>query len=391
MQVDVERFYIYSVVCGVVADRRSPSFLGAPLLVAAWRASRRRARPAALVRRRSAKRAASRRSSNEFPNALDVIVRAVKSGLPLNDGIRLIANEVAGAGEDRVPPHRRIPAGRHVDPRAALRMPKRMPCPEASFFAIVIQIQPQAGGNLSEALGNLSRVLRDRKKMKAKVQALSMEAKASAVIIGALPFIVALPRLPDQPELHHAAVHHEHRPPHPRRLGRLDVDRHLRDAQDDQLRGLEAATMTDHSRQIAHRSVVPDRPAGRHRRLRDRLHRACRRFGGNHAEGAHEVGRARARRIARQAARPAGRRGRPPPQGPARRAVDRHAQHRRPARPAARAGRREHGQQAEHGRLPRPEPADPLPVLPPGPAVRLLRRRRRSTSSCSAACPTSRS
>ncbi|TJX21091.1 MAG: pilus assembly protein, partial [Mesorhizobium sp.] len=66
-----------------------------------------------------------------------------------------------------------------------------MPCTEASFFGIVIQIQSQAGGNLSEALGNLSRVLRDRKKMKAKVAALSMEAKASAAIIGALPFIVA--------------------------------------------------------------------------------------------------------------------------------------------------------------------------------------------------------
>jgi tight adherence protein B len=76
-------------------------------------------------------------------------------------------------------------------PEAAMRMTETMPCPEAGFFGIVIQIQQQAGGNLSEALGNLSRVLRERKKMKAKVQALSMEAKASAVIIGALPFIVA--------------------------------------------------------------------------------------------------------------------------------------------------------------------------------------------------------
>jgi tight adherence protein B len=66
-----------------------------------------------------------------------------------------------------------------------------MPLPEANFFGIVITIQQKAGGNLSEALGNLSRVLRDRKKMKAKVQALSMEAKASAWIIGALPFVVA--------------------------------------------------------------------------------------------------------------------------------------------------------------------------------------------------------
>ncbi len=62
--------------------------------------------------------------------------------------------------------------------------------PEANFFAIVVSIQQRAGGNLSEALGNLSRVLRDRKKMKAKIQAMSQEAKASAAIIGALPIAV---------------------------------------------------------------------------------------------------------------------------------------------------------------------------------------------------------
>jgi tight adherence protein B len=67
-----------------------------------------------------------------------------------------------------------------------------MPLPEANFFGIVIGIQQRAGGNLSEALSNLSKVLRDRKKMKAKIQAMSMEAKASAVIIAALPFCVML-------------------------------------------------------------------------------------------------------------------------------------------------------------------------------------------------------
>jgi tight adherence protein B len=65
-----------------------------------------------------------------------------------------------------------------------------MPLPEANFFGIVISIQQKAGGNLSEALGHLSRVLRDRKKMKAKIQAMSQEAKASASIIGALPLAV---------------------------------------------------------------------------------------------------------------------------------------------------------------------------------------------------------
>ena len=67
---------------------------------------------------------------------------------------------------------------------------ERIPVAEANFFGIVIAIQQKAGGNLSEALGNLSRVLRDRKKMKAKIQAMSMEAKASASIIACLPIAV---------------------------------------------------------------------------------------------------------------------------------------------------------------------------------------------------------
>ncbi|RLP27959.1 type II secretion system F family protein [Mesorhizobium sp. YM1C-6-2] len=189
LQVSVERFYIYSAVCGIVLTVLA-YFAGAPLLILPgallagalglprWFVSFLRARRVKAF-------------LNEFPNALDVIVRAVKSGLPLNDGIRLIASE---AQEPVKTEFRRIVEAQQVGisiPDAALRMQETMPCPEAGFFGIVIQIQQQAGGNLSEALGNLSRVLRDRKKMKAKVQALSMEAKASAAIIGALPFIVA--------------------------------------------------------------------------------------------------------------------------------------------------------------------------------------------------------
>ncbi len=132
-----------------------------------------------------------KRFLEEFPNALDVIVRATRAGLPLNDGLRLIAAESAEPVRGEF---RRVVEAQQMGlsvPEAVAKMPDTMPCPEANFFAIVIQIQAQAGGNLSEALGNLSRVLRDRKKMKAKVNALSMEAKASAAIIGAMPFIVA--------------------------------------------------------------------------------------------------------------------------------------------------------------------------------------------------------
>lgn len=127
----------------------------------------------------------------EFPNALDVMVRAIKSGLPLNDALRLIASD----GQEPVRSEfRRVIEAQQIGlsvPEGCARLSNTMPLAEVNFFAIVIQIQSQAGGNLSEALGNLGKVLRERRKMKAKVQALSMEAKASAVIIGALPFIVA--------------------------------------------------------------------------------------------------------------------------------------------------------------------------------------------------------
>jgi tight adherence protein B len=128
---------------------------------------------------------------DEFPNALDIMVRSIKSGLPLNDALRLIASD----GQEPVKTEfRRVVESQQVGlnvPEACARMIQSVPLPEVNFFAIVIAIQAQAGGNLSEALGNLSKVLRERRKMKAKVSALSMEAKASAAIIGALPFIVA--------------------------------------------------------------------------------------------------------------------------------------------------------------------------------------------------------
>jgi tight adherence protein B len=189
LSISIQRLYLYGVICGVFLAF-AVTIAGAPVYVA----------PAALlvgvfgVPRWAVSFMRKRRVKaflKEFPNALDIIVRAVKSGLPLNDGVRLIAHE---AKEPVKTEFRRIVEAQQLGlsiPEASMRMIETMPCPEAGFFGIVIQIQSQAGGNLSEALGNLSRVLRDRKKMKAKVQALSMEAKASAVIIGALPFVVA--------------------------------------------------------------------------------------------------------------------------------------------------------------------------------------------------------
>ena len=189
MKVSVKQFHIYSAVCGVLIAA-GVFFSGAPLIaVPGGLIAGGLGLPRWFISFRKKRRI--RKFLNEFPNAIEIIVRAIKSGLPLNDGVRLIAAE---AVEPVKSEFQRMVESQQLGisiPEAAVRMKDTMPCPEANFFGIVIQIQAQAGGNLSEALGNLARVLRDRKKMKAKVQALSMEAKASAAIIGALPFIVA--------------------------------------------------------------------------------------------------------------------------------------------------------------------------------------------------------
>jgi tight adherence protein B len=127
-----------------------------------------------------------------LPDAVDVIVRGIKAGLPLFESLKVVAadspeplrSEFLAIIETQAIG---MPLG-----EACGRLFERMPVPEANFFGIVIAIQQKSGGNLSEALGNLSKVLRDRKKMAEKIQAMSMEAKASAGIIGSLPPIVML-------------------------------------------------------------------------------------------------------------------------------------------------------------------------------------------------------
>ncbi|HEY1153894.1 MAG TPA: type II secretion system F family protein [Pseudolabrys sp.] len=125
-----------------------------------------------------------------LPDAVDVIVRGIKAGLPLLDSLKIITvdspeplrSEFAAIVETQAIG---MPLG-----EACQKLYERMPLPEANFFGIVIAIQQKSGGNLSEALGNLSRVLRERKKMKGKIKAMSTEAKASAAIIGSLPIAV---------------------------------------------------------------------------------------------------------------------------------------------------------------------------------------------------------
>ena len=192
LSIDVKTFWVASVVCGLVCGVLTKILApGLPFFVAIgigavgilglprWVLAR-------MVKRRQNK------FLNEFANAIDVIVRGVKSGLPLNECLNIIARESpepVNLEFKEVCEQQRVGVPLQ---ECFERMMNRLPLPEVRFFSIVIGIQQQAGGNLSEALGNLSGVLRDRKRLTAKVQALSAEAKASAVVLGMLPPSVML-------------------------------------------------------------------------------------------------------------------------------------------------------------------------------------------------------
>lgn len=123
----------------------------------------------------------------ELANAIDIIVRGVKSGLPLNECIQVVAREspepLSSEFREVVDQQRLgVPLGECLE-----RMCERVPLAEVRFLTIVVTIQQQAGGNLSEALGNLASVLRDRFMLAMKVRALSAEAKASAAVLASLP------------------------------------------------------------------------------------------------------------------------------------------------------------------------------------------------------------
>jgi tight adherence protein B len=128
--------------------------------------------------------------TKEFANAIDVIVRSVRSGLPTNEALRIVARE----SPDPVGAEfKRLVEGLKVGvtlEQGLKKMHESMPTAEVGFFAIVMTIQAKSGGNLSEALSNLAFVLRDRKRLEGKIKAMSSEAKASAGIIGSLPPVV---------------------------------------------------------------------------------------------------------------------------------------------------------------------------------------------------------
>ncbi|MBO9461108.1 type II secretion system F family protein [Labrenzia sp. ac12] len=185
---ETRHFVIFSIVAGLVFLILGLIFSGNLLIAAAFGFAGTLGFPRWYV---SSKR--KRRFNaflEELPNGVDIIVRGVKSGLPLSDCIKVVARE---SREPVATEFRKITETQIMGislAEAVGKLPERVPLAEANFFAIVVAIQQKAGGGLAEALNNLSKVLRGRKAMKRKIKALSAEAKSSAAIIGSLPFFV---------------------------------------------------------------------------------------------------------------------------------------------------------------------------------------------------------
>lgn len=126
----------------------------------------------------------------KFPDAIELLVRGLRSGLPVTETLSVVAQEVPGpVGEEFKAVVDRIKLGRSME-EALQETADRLNTAEFSFFCITLAIQRETGGNLAETLSNLADVLRKRAQMKLKIKAMSSESKASAYIVGSLPFIV---------------------------------------------------------------------------------------------------------------------------------------------------------------------------------------------------------
>ena len=189
MKITVQQFFLFSFGFGIVATILAliagfswivlaGTFFVATFGIPRWWVSMKRKRR-------------FKQFANEFANGVDVIVRGVKAGLPLNDCLVIISKE---AKEPVRSEFVKVVESQQMGltmGEAIAKLYDNVPLAETNFFGIVIAIQQGAGGNLSEALANLAKVLRDRKKLDAKIKAMSAEAKASAGIIGSLPFAVS--------------------------------------------------------------------------------------------------------------------------------------------------------------------------------------------------------
>lgn len=190
MSISTRQFWIYSIVFGVACVSLAflsgqklivviligiTAFLGAPRYFLKWKAKRRQ-----------------KKFIEDFADALEAMVRLLKAGMPVGEAIAMASREFTGPiGEEMSRIYDSQKIGTPL-PEAALEAARRMPLTEMQMFATGLSIQAQTGSSLSEVLTNLARVIRARFRLRRKVQALSSEAKASAMIIGSLPFLIGM-------------------------------------------------------------------------------------------------------------------------------------------------------------------------------------------------------
>lgn len=189
LSISVKQFWLFSIIsCGVLTGLAKLcgfsdfvvfmtviiGFFGLPRFVLKMKANKRQ-----------------KLFMDDFPDALESMMRLLKAGMPVSEAIKMVAKEFTGPiGEEMSRVYDQQKIGVPL-PEAVLESAKRMPLTEVQMFATAIAIQTQTGSSLSEVLQNLAAVIRSRFQLKRKVKALSSEAKASAMIIGALPIVVA--------------------------------------------------------------------------------------------------------------------------------------------------------------------------------------------------------
>jgi len=186
--ITVNQYLYASVGLGVLVAVPIMLMAGAPLLGLAVGAMVGAGIPHFVVARMIAKR--TKAFNVKFPDGIELLVRGLRSGLPVTETLGVVAQEVPGpVGEEFRAVVDRVKVGKSLDD-SLQETSNKLDLPEFKFFCISLAIQRETGGNLAETLSNLAKVLRERAQMKLKIRAMSSEAKASAYIVGALPFVV---------------------------------------------------------------------------------------------------------------------------------------------------------------------------------------------------------
>jgi tight adherence protein B len=181
--------YLGACLIITVVEASLAMFKGAPFLLAFFGAVGSGLMIPHIIVGMTIKRRVAKFTKN-FPDAIELLVRGLRSGLPITETLGVVASEIPGpVGVEFRQVSDKMKIGRTMD-TALQETADRLGTPEFQFFVITLQIQRETGGNLAETLSNLAEVLRKRMQMKLKIKAMSSESKASAYIIGALPFIV---------------------------------------------------------------------------------------------------------------------------------------------------------------------------------------------------------